>query len=86
MGQTLAEKIISDRCNKELHADEIVIVPVDICMLQDGTGPLALQQLNRLTTHQVQKTIIFLDHAAPVLDKNSPILIKPYGNSQKRQG
>lgn len=65
MGQTLAEKIISDRCNKELHADEIVIVPVDICMLQDGTGPLALQQLNRLTTHQVQKTIIFLDHAAP---------------------
>ncbi len=65
MGQTLAEKIISDRCNKEVHADEIVIVPVDICMLQDGTGPLALQQLNRLTTHQVQKTIIFLDHAAP---------------------
>jgi len=65
MGQTLAEKIISDRCNKEVHGDEIVIVPVDICMLQDGTGPLALQQLNRLATHQVQKTIIFLDHAAP---------------------
>ncbi|MDH5174984.1 MAG: aconitase family protein, partial [Elusimicrobiota bacterium] len=65
MGQTLAEKIISNRCNKEVHADEIVIVPVDICMLQDGTGPLALQQLDRMTTDRVRETIIFLDHAAP---------------------
>ncbi len=65
MGQTLAEKIISDRCNKEVHADEIVVVPVDICMLQDGTAPLALQQFDKLTTRQVQRTIIFLDHAVP---------------------
>ncbi|MFB0527102.1 MAG: 3-isopropylmalate dehydratase large subunit [bacterium] len=87
MGQTLAEKIITDRCKKEVRADEIVVVPVDICMLQDGTAPLALQQLNRLTTHRVfkkgkrrkgqhslsasikvnnpEKTVIFLDHAAP---------------------
>jgi len=53
MGQTLAEKIISGRYKKDVRANEIVLVPVDICMLQDGTGPLALQQLDRLRTQQV---------------------------------
>ncbi len=53
MGQTLAEKILSSRCKKDVSADEIVVVPVDICMVQDGTGPLTIEQLNRLTTHQV---------------------------------
>ncbi|NIT03849.1 3-isopropylmalate dehydratase large subunit, partial [Candidatus Saccharibacteria bacterium] len=65
MGQTLAEKIISNRCKKKVYADEIAIVPVDICMLQDGTGPLALRQLSKIAAHKVRNTIIFLDHAAP---------------------
>jgi 3-isopropylmalate/(R)-2-methylmalate dehydratase large subunit len=57
MGQTLAEKILSGQCEKDVSANEIVIVPIDICMVQDGTGPLTIKQLNRLTTHQALKKV-----------------------------
>ncbi len=48
MGQTLAEKIISTHCEKSVKAGEIVVVNVDVCLTQDGTGPLAISQLKEL--------------------------------------
>ena len=80
MGKTISEKIITSRLGREVGAGDIVIVPVDLCMVQDGTGPLAIKQLRKLITggalsksdktidRQIfapEKTIIFLDHAAP---------------------
>ena len=44
MGLTLAEKILSKHAGKEVHAGEFVIVNVDVCLTQDGTGPLAVRQ------------------------------------------
>ena len=43
MGKTLAEKILSQRARKEVHAGDIVISDVDLVFLQDGTGPLAVR-------------------------------------------
>lgn len=57
MGQTLAEKILSGQCEKDVSANEIVIVPIDIYMVQDGTGPLTIKQLNRLTTYQAHQAL-----------------------------
>jgi len=80
MGKTISEKIITSRLGKEGIAGDIVIVPVDLCMVQDGTGPLAIKQLRRLMRNGAlsesdrevnykifapEKTFIFLDHAAP---------------------
>jgi 3-isopropylmalate/(R)-2-methylmalate dehydratase large subunit len=80
MGKTICEKIITSRLGREVTAGDIVIVPVDLCMVQDGKGPLAIKQLRKLIRNEtltesgreveckifaLQKTFIFLDHAAP---------------------
>lgn len=68
MGKTLAEKIISMHCGKEVIAGDIVVSGIDICLLQDGTGPLAVRVWRELGTGKLanpNKTVIFLDHACP---------------------
>jgi len=80
MGKTISEKIIASQLGKEVTAGDIVIVPVDLCMMQDGTGPLTIKQLRKLKRGGVlsgsgegvdckifapEKTFVFLDHAVP---------------------
>jgi 3-isopropylmalate/(R)-2-methylmalate dehydratase large subunit len=68
MGKTLAEKIIGSHAGKEVTAGEIALVPVDVCLTQDGTGPLAIRQLQKINMEKAanpKRTILFLDHAAP---------------------
>jgi len=68
MGKTLAEKILSARSDREAYAGNIVVARIDLVFVQDSTGPLTLRQfvesgLN--TIHNPERTILFLDHAAP---------------------
>ncbi|MCJ7508506.1 MAG: aconitase family protein, partial [candidate division Zixibacteria bacterium] len=68
MGMTLAEKIISQRTGKDVKAGEIALVNVDVCLTQDGTGPLAIRQLQKIDLEKAAKpksTVLFIDHAAP---------------------
>lgn len=68
VSSTLAEKIISEHAGREVKPGEIVVTGVDVTALQDGTGPLAIQQLEELgmvQAHNPKKTILFIDHAAP---------------------
>ena len=68
MGKTISEKIIGEHAGKEVSAGEIVIAKVDVTAVQDGTGPLAVQQLEKINLVQAKnprRTIIFIDHAAP---------------------
>lgn len=68
MGQTLAEKIISQHAGKEVKAGELVIAKVDVSAVQDGTGPLTVQEFKKLGKEKLnnpQRTILFIDHAAP---------------------
>lgn len=66
MSKTIAEKILSVKSGQNVTAGEIVISEVDVAALQDGTGPLAAQQLKKLNMERaVPKTVIFIDHAAP---------------------
>lgn len=68
MAKTLAEKIISSHAGREVRAGEIVVTDVDVAALQDGTGPLAVQQLQELDmvrAHNPNRTVLFIDHAAP---------------------
>ena len=68
MASTLAEKIIGAHVGRSVKPGEIVVTGVDVTALQDGTGPLALQQLEDLglvRAHNPEKTILFIDHAAP---------------------
>ena len=66
--KTLAERILSDRLGREVRADEYVICPVDVALLQDGTGPLAVRvfrELGKEAPANPKRTVLFLDHAAP---------------------
>lgn len=68
MGKTISEKILSEHCGRDVKADDFVISKVDLCLLQDGTGPLAVRQLELLGIKKVvtpSGIAIFLDHAAP---------------------
>ncbi len=68
MPATIAEKIIAAHAGVEsVAAGQIVVVLVDLAIAQDGTGPLAIQQLRDLGRLQlkVPAAVFFIDHAAP---------------------
>lgn len=68
MGQTLAEKIISEHVGRPVRAGELVIAKVDVCAVQDGTGPLTVQEFKKLGKDKLnnpERTILFIDHASP---------------------
>lgn len=68
MGQTLAEKIISEHAGRSVKACELVIANVDVCAVQDGTGPLTVQEFKKLGKEKLnnpKRTILFIDHASP---------------------
>ena len=68
MGQTIAEKILSAHAGKEVKPGELVISNIDVVMVQDGTGPLAVSEFKKLGKEKLSnpdRTILFIDHAAP---------------------
>ncbi|MFQ5896176.1 MAG: 3-isopropylmalate dehydratase large subunit, partial [Nitrospinota bacterium] len=68
MGLTLAEKIIGQAAGCNARAGEIALVEVDLAYLQDGTGPLAVRQLQGIEMEFCKtppRAVVFLDHAAP---------------------
>ena len=68
MGQTLVEKIISRHSDHNVRAGELVIAKVDVCAVQDGTGPLTVEEFKKLGKDKLynpQRTILFIDHASP---------------------
>ncbi|MFQ5886605.1 MAG: aconitase family protein, partial [Anaerolineae bacterium] len=78
MGYTLVEKIIAQRIGREAKAGEFVIAPVDLLLVHEGTGALALEQFEALGRDGLTVTaLLFFDHAAP-----SPR--KELSNVQKR--
>ena len=68
MGKTIAEKIIGEHAGKEVKAGDFVVVKVDVAALQDGTGPLTIQEMKNNGLEKVanpHRTILFIDHSSP---------------------
>lgn len=86
MDKTISEKILSSHAGMELKAGDIAVVDVDVIMSQDGTGPLAVSQLKKMGFSGVkkpEKSIFFIDHAAPSPRKelsNSHILLRNFAS------
>lgn len=88
MPKTLAEKILSETSGADTHAGEIVVTPVDLVFVQDGTGPLAVGQFKaggfqRLA--EPKQTLIFLDHASPSPSRelsNDHLLLRRFAREQ----
>ncbi len=68
MGQTLVEKIISSHTGYDVKPGELCVAKVDVAAVQDGTGPLTIQEFKKLGREQLanpKRTILFIDHASP---------------------
>jgi 3-isopropylmalate/(R)-2-methylmalate dehydratase large subunit len=68
MGKTISEKIISEHTDIDVNIGDFVVARVDVAMVQDGTGPLSVQELKKLGMEKVfdkDNTILFIDHASP---------------------
>ena len=68
MGLTLVEKILSNHAGRNVHAGELIISKVDVCAVQDGTGPLTVQEFKKIGKSKLnnpERTILFIDHASP---------------------
>ena len=84
MGLTLAEKILSEHTGRKVHANEFAIINVDVCLTQDGTGPLAVRQLEKLGMVRAahpESTVLFIDHSAPSSSKelsNDHMLLRKF--------
>lgn len=68
MGQTIAEKIISKHAGYDVKAGELCIAKVDVAAVQDGTGPLMVQEFKKLGKAKPanpKRCILFIDHASP---------------------
>lgn len=72
---TFAEKIISFRAeagNKTLHPGDITVVPADMAMAQDSTGPLAIKVFGEMGVPKVwdpSKIHLVIDHTYPAADE-----------------
>ncbi|ACC97959.1 Putative aconitase [Elusimicrobium minutum Pei191] len=84
MPQTIAEKIISNHSGRRVKAGEFVIADVDLTAVQDGTGPLTVEELKKAGFTKLAnpaRTILFIDHAAPSPRKelsNSQVVLRNF--------
>lgn len=63
MDETSTERIIGIHAGREVEAEEFVVAKVDICLLHDGTAPLAARQLEKLNLVKAakpEKTVLFI--------------------------
>ena len=68
MGSTIAEKILSDHCGKDVRAGDIAICDVDFCFGQDGTSSIIIDSFKKLGVKKVfdkEKFTMVIDHSAP---------------------
>ncbi|MCE5259671.1 MAG: 3-isopropylmalate dehydratase large subunit [Chloroflexi bacterium] len=68
-GQTLSELILSHAAGQQVHAGDLVIVPVDRCMTHDSLTPEIIDALEKnLGVNRIydpERVAVVMDHVAP---------------------
>jgi 3-isopropylmalate/(R)-2-methylmalate dehydratase large subunit len=89
MGLTIAEKILAKASGKaKTHPGEIVDCKIDTVMINDITGPLAVDALEKLGVKRVwdsNRVVIVLDHQAPpttIEGAKNHILLRKFARDQ----
>jgi 3-isopropylmalate/(R)-2-methylmalate dehydratase large subunit len=75
MAQTITEKILARASGeREVHPGDIVTARVDVAMMHDSLGALALNQFKRLSAEEVwdpSRIVIVFDHRSPATNIDS---------------
>ena len=89
IGQTIAEKILSQHVGAKVYAGELVITPVDGLMATDTTAPMAIKAFREMGGTQVfdkNKCHLVIDHAAPAPNERIANLHKMMRDFALEQG
>ncbi len=89
MRKTIAEKIISRHCGREVQTGDIVIAKVDFAIAQDGTAPLAIDVFRKMGREKVfngKRIAFFIDHSAPSPNRDVSSLHKLMRDFSWNQG
>ena len=68
MGKTIAEKILSNHCGRDVRAGDIAVCDVDFCFGQDGTSSIVIDSFKKLGVDKAfdkSKFCMVIDHSAP---------------------
>ncbi|MEJ5292715.1 MAG: 3-isopropylmalate dehydratase large subunit [Candidatus Methanosuratincola sp.] len=89
MGMTLAEKIISRKIGRAPTPGEIVVLPIDAAMAQDGTAPLMIKSFEGMGAKKVwdgSKAVFVIDHISPSSNEGTSALHKMMREFAKKHG
>ncbi len=90
MGQTIVEKILANHANKKsVEPGEIVNAKIDVGMVHEITGPLAVDVFSKIKTDKVwnpEKIVILFDHQVPADTEDSAKLMTKMRKFVKDQG
>lgn len=89
-GQTLSEKIFSKASKKEVRAGEFVMAEIDVAMVHDITGPLAIKGFYEIAGQDAKvwdpsKIVILFDHQVPADSLNAAenhIMLRKFAQEQ----
>lgn len=86
MGKTMTEKIFSEHVGRDVKAGDMVISKIDVAMVQDGTGPLMIEEFKKMGFKDVnvKRALLVIDHASPSPRKelsNSQKLMREFARS-----
>jgi len=85
LAKTIAEKILSTKSKKDVHAGEIVEASVDYVMVNDITGPAAFDEFDDLCAPILRSKIVLIpDHYVPNKDVASAKQAKKMRDFAKR--
>jgi len=88
LGKTAAEKIVSAHALVDARAGDFVIADVDLAMIHDTTGPIAIKAFEEYGKERVRdpsKMVVVLDHATPSLNErisNLHVLLRNFASAQ----
>jgi 3-isopropylmalate/(R)-2-methylmalate dehydratase large subunit len=74
MGQTIAEKILSDHAGKRVREGEIVLCTIDYAFAQDGTAPLMIKRFYEMEGERLfdpERVSLVIDHSSPSPDEGT---------------
>lgn len=90
-GRTAVEKIVSAHCGSDVRAGDFAVVGVDLAMIHDTTGPIAIKAFEEFFGEGLarvwdpKKMIVVLDHAVPSPNErisNLHMLLREFATSQ----
>ena len=88
-GKTIAEKILSSHSGKDARANDVVLCDVDIVMMHDANGPLAIRSFREMGGEKVfdpGKVVVVFDHCCPPANEKLANIHAFVRNFAKEQG